>query len=203
MKAKPARLIFWSLSISSFASLALAQDTPPSAAPASATPSAAAALAASPETHLAQTVQLTVPKGAPLQIVLDQEVRVQKEGQPIHGKIAQPVYAFDRLVVPVGAEVSGTITKIEWVNPHAWLYVDVKSPDGKVVNWHFELGPPNALFRLGWRKDAIPVGTEVEITGFRAKSMEAVANGRSIILPDGKELFSGGSGPGSEGAGKQ
>jgi hypothetical protein len=99
-------------------------------------------------------------------------------------------------------KVRGTITKVEWVNPHAWLYVDVKSPDGKVVNWHFELGPPNALFRLGWKKDAIPVGTEVEITGFRAKSMEAVANGRSIILPDGKELFSGGSGPGSEGAGK-
>ena len=100
-------------------------------------------------------------------------------------------------------KVHGTITKIEWVNPHAWLYVDVKSADGKVVNWHFELGPPNALFRLGWKKDAIPVGTEVEITGFRAKSMEAVANGRSIILPDGRELLSGGSGPGSEGAAKQ
>jgi hypothetical protein len=100
-------------------------------------------------------------------------------------------------------KVRGTITKIEWVNPHAWLYVDVKSADGKVVNWHFELGPPNALFRLGWKKDAIPAGTEVEITGFRAKSMEAVANGRSIILPDGRELFSGGSGPNSEGAGKQ
>lgn len=100
-------------------------------------------------------------------------------------------------------KVHGIITKIEWVNPHAWLYVDVKSPDGKVVNWHFELGPPNALFRLGWKKDAIPVGTEVEITGFRAKSMEATANGRSIILPGGRELFSGGSGPGSEGAGKQ
>jgi Family of unknown function (DUF6152) len=100
-------------------------------------------------------------------------------------------------------KVRGIITKIEWVNPHAWLYVDVQSADGKVVNWHFELGPPNALFRLGWKKDAIPVGTEVEITGFRAKSMEAVANGRSIILPDGRELFSGGSGPNSEGAGKQ
>jgi hypothetical protein len=100
-------------------------------------------------------------------------------------------------------KVRGTITKIEWVNPHAWIYVDVKSSDGKVVNWHFELGPPNALFRLGWKKDAIPVGTEVEITGFRAKSMEATANGRSIILPDGRELFSGGSGPGSEGTSKR
>lgn len=99
-------------------------------------------------------------------------------------------------------KVKGTITKIEWVNPHAWLYVDVKGDDGKVTNWHFELGPPNALVRLGWRKDSIPVGSAVEITGFRAKSGEAVGNGRSIILPDGRELFSGGSGPG-EGNSKQ
>jgi hypothetical protein len=98
--------------------------------------------------------------------------------------------------------VKGTVTKVDWVNPHAWLYVDVKGADGKVVNWHFELGPPNALFRLGWKKDAIPTGTEVAITGFRAKAQEAVANGRSITLPDGRELFSGGSGPGSEGPGR-
>jgi hypothetical protein len=91
--------------------------------------------------------------------------------------------------------VKGAITKIEWVNPHAWLYVDVKDADGKVVNWRFELGPPNALFRLGWKKDSIPIGTEVTVTGFRAKAQEAVANGRSISLPDGHELFSGGSGP--------
>jgi len=93
-------------------------------------------------------------------------------------------------------KVHGTVTKVEFVNPHAWIYVDVKGPDGKVVNWHFELGPPNALFRLGWKKDAIPNGTEVDISGFRAKSGETVANGRSITLPDGRELFSGGSGPG-------
>ena len=100
-------------------------------------------------------------------------------------------------------KVRGTVTKVEWVNPHAWIYVDVKDADGKVVNWHFELGPPNALFRLGWKKDAVPAGTEVEISGFRAKNGEAVGNGRSIILPDGKELFSGGSAPGSEGGAKQ
>jgi hypothetical protein len=94
-------------------------------------------------------------------------------------------------------KVHGTVTKLEWVNPHAWLYVDVKDADGKVVNWHFELGPPNALFRLGWRKEAVTPGVEVDITGFRAKSGEAVANGRSITLPDGREMFSGGSGPGS------
>jgi hypothetical protein len=92
-------------------------------------------------------------------------------------------------------KVHGTVTKVEFVNPHAWIYVDVKGTDGKVVNWHFELGPPNALFRLGWKKDAVPNGTEVDISGFRAKSGEAVANGRSITLPDGRELFSGGSAP--------
>ena len=63
-------------------------------------------------------------------------------------------------------------------------------------------GAPNALIRLGWKKDAIPAGLEVEITGFRAKNGEAVGNGRSIILPDGRELFSGGSAPGSQGASK-
>jgi hypothetical protein len=99
-------------------------------------------------------------------------------------------------------KVKGSVTKLEWVNPHAWIYVDVKGDDGKVVNWHFELGPPNALFRLGWKKDAIPEGTQVEISGYRAKSGENVGNGRSITLPDGRELFSGGSGPG-EGASKQ
>lgn len=96
-------------------------------------------------------------------------------------------------------KVKGTVTKIDWVNPHAWLYVDVKDESGKVTNWHFELGPPNALFRLGWKKNSIAAGTEVTITGFRAKAQEAVANGRSIILADGREMFSGGSGPGSEG----
>ena len=99
-------------------------------------------------------------------------------------------------------KVRGAVTKVGWVNPHAWIYVDVKGADGQVVNWHFELGAPNALFRLGWKKDAIPAGTEVEISGFRAKNGENVGNGRSIILPDGRELFSGGSAPGSEG-GKQ
>jgi Family of unknown function (DUF6152) len=96
-------------------------------------------------------------------------------------------------------KVKGTITKVEWVNPHAWLYVDVKGDDGKVTNWRFELGAPNAMIRLGWRKESVPAGLEVSITGFRAKSGDNVGNGRSIILPDGRELFSGGSGPGSEG----
>jgi hypothetical protein len=92
-------------------------------------------------------------------------------------------------------KVNGTVTKIEFVNPHAWLYVDVKDPAGKISNWRFELGAPNALIRLGWRTDTVKAGTEVEITGFQAKAGGPVGNGRSIKLPDGRELFSGGSAP--------
>jgi Family of unknown function (DUF6152) len=95
-------------------------------------------------------------------------------------------------------KINGTVTKVEFTNPHAWIYVDVKEPDGNVVNWRFELGAPNALIRLGWRVDTIKAGTEVEIAGFRAKSGGPVANGRSIKLPDGRELFSGGSAPNSD-----
>src|SRR5690242_18310503 len=66
-------------------------------------------------------------------------------------------------------KVRGTTTKLDWTNPHAWLYVDVKDAEGKVVNWRFELGAPNALIRLGWKKDTIPSGLEVMVEGFRAK----------------------------------
>jgi hypothetical protein len=92
-------------------------------------------------------------------------------------------------------KVRGVTAKMDWSNPHAWLYVDVKEPDGKIVNWRFELGAPNALIRLGWRTDTVPVGVEVEVEGFRAKAGGPVANGRSIKLADGRELFSGGSAP--------
>jgi len=95
-------------------------------------------------------------------------------------------------------KVNGTITKIEFTNPHAWLYVDVKEPDGTVTNWRFELGAPNALIRLGWKTDTVKAGTGVEITGFRAKAGGPVANGRSIKLGDGRELFSGGSAPAAD-----
>jgi hypothetical protein len=92
-------------------------------------------------------------------------------------------------------KVNGTVTKMEFTNPHAWIYVDVKDPDGTTTNWRFELGAPNALIRLGWKTDTVKPGTEVEITGFRAKAGGPVANGRSIKLADGRELFSGGSAP--------
>jgi hypothetical protein len=92
-------------------------------------------------------------------------------------------------------KVHGAVTKMEWVNPHSWIYVDVKDPDGKVTNWHFELGSPNALFREGWKKDSVPVGLEVDILAYEAKSGGNVGNCRSVLLPNGKELFSGGSSP--------
>jgi hypothetical protein len=95
--------------------------------------------------------------------------------------------------------VHGTVTKVDWVNPHSWIYVDVKGADGNVTNWHFELGSPNALFRLGWKKDAVPQGIEVDISGYRAKTGEPIANAVSVMLPNGKELFTGGSAPTSNG----
>lgn len=91
--------------------------------------------------------------------------------------------------------VNGAVNKMDWVNPHSWIYVDVKGADGKVVTWRFEMGPPNALLRMGWRKDSIPPGTLVRIEGYRAKSGEPVANAKTVTLPDGRELFSGGSAP--------
>ena len=91
----------------------------------------------------------------------------------------------------------GTVTKVEWVNPHAWLHMDVKGEDGQVVNWSLELGAPNALFRRGWRTNSIAAGVEVVVTGFRGKSGQPVANGRTIKLPDGRELFAGSEGTGA------
>jgi len=93
--------------------------------------------------------------------------------------------------------LSGTVTAVEWVNPHSWLHMDVKGSDGQVVNWALELGAPNALFKRGWRKDSIPPGVEVLVTGFRAKNGQSIANGRTIKLPDGRELFAGSTGTGA------
>ena len=90
-------------------------------------------------------------------------------------------------------KVSGEITKVEWVNPHSWLFVDVKGPDGKVENWRFEMGAPNALLRAGWSKDAVKAGTSVTVTGFLARAGGTVGNAYQVRLSDGKELFAGSS----------
>ena len=96
--------------------------------------------------------------------------------------------------------LKGTVTKMEWVNPHAWLYVDVKDAESnKVVNWAIEMGAPNAMLRRGWNNKSIPVGAAVVVYGFQAKNGTAMANGRDITLPDGKKLFVGSSGTGAPG----
>ena len=91
--------------------------------------------------------------------------------------------------------VEGTVVKLDMVNPHSWLYVDATEPDGTVTHWRFEMGSPNSLFRLGWKRDTVPAGIGVVVTGFRAKAGGPVANGRSVTLVSGQELLSGGSTP--------
>jgi hypothetical protein len=89
--------------------------------------------------------------------------------------------------------VTGTVTKVEWTNPHARIYLDVTDADGKVVNWDFELGPPNGLMRQGWRRDSLHEGHVVTINGFLSKDQEHVANARSVHLPDGRQVLAGSS----------
>jgi len=88
-------------------------------------------------------------------------------------------------------KVSGVVTKLEWTNPHAWLYVDVKDDSGKVTNWAFEMGSPNTLIRQGWRKTALKEGDQVAIEGYAAKDGSKIANARSVTLPDGRKVFAG------------
>ena len=92
-------------------------------------------------------------------------------------------------------KITGTITKVEWQNPHIWFYVDVKNADGSVTNWMVEGGSPNALIRRGFTKDALPVGTEIIADGYQAKDGSPRANGRDITFPDGRKIFVGGSNP--------
>jgi uncharacterized protein DUF6152 len=91
----------------------------------------------------------------------------------------------------------GTITKMEWTNPHVWLHIDVKQPNGSVENWAFEAGTPNVLFRRGFRKDSLPPGTEVVVDGYQAKDGSKRANGRDLTFPDGRKMFLGSTGTGA------
>ena len=90
-------------------------------------------------------------------------------------------------------KMSGAITKLEWTNPHAWLHIAVKEPDGKVVTWRFEMGAPNALLRAGWSREDIKPGTEVTISGFLARAGGPVGNAFQVRLPDGRDLFAASS----------
>ena len=87
--------------------------------------------------------------------------------------------------------LEGTLTKMDWVNPHGWIYVDVKGPDGAVTNWAIEAGGPTQLLKRGLRKTDFPPGIEVTIKGFRARNGTPTANGQSVTLKDGRNFFLG------------
>jgi hypothetical protein len=87
--------------------------------------------------------------------------------------------------------LEGTVTKADWTNPHAWIYIDVKGADGKVVNWAIEMGPPSALLRRGWKKSSMEAGAVIKVEGFAAKNGKEFANATNITMPDGTKIFAG------------
>jgi hypothetical protein len=89
--------------------------------------------------------------------------------------------------------LTGTVTRLEWTNPHARIYIDVKDEKGEIVNWDFELGPPNGLMRRGWNRNSLRTGHVVTIEGFLSKTNPRGANARSVKLPDGRQVFAGSS----------
>jgi Family of unknown function (DUF6152) len=99
-------------------------------------------------------------------------------------------------------ELKGTVVRVEWINPHTWIHIDVKKADGAVERWMIEGGTPNTLLRRGLNRESLPVGTEVVVDGYRAKNGTNRANGRDVTFPDGKKLFMGSSGIGAPQDGK-
>jgi hypothetical protein len=93
--------------------------------------------------------------------------------------------------------LSGTITRLELINPHSWIHLDVTNEDGSVESWMIEAGPPGVLVRRGWTKDSVPSGTKVLVEGYQARYGSNRANGRDVTLPDGTRLFAGSTGPGA------
>jgi hypothetical protein len=88
-------------------------------------------------------------------------------------------------------KLQGTVTQMEWINPHSWIHIDVKNPDGTVTNWMIEGGSPNALLRRGFTKHSLEPGTQIVVEGYQAKDGANRANGRDLTFPDGKKLFIG------------
>jgi len=91
--------------------------------------------------------------------------------------------------------LKGKVTKMEWINPHAWIHIEVVGDDGKVTNWMVECGSPNIMLRRGFTKESLEFGTELEVKGYRAKNGSNRANGSSVTFRDGRRLFVGGSNP--------
>jgi uncharacterized protein DUF6152 len=93
----------------------------------------------------------------------------------------------------------GKVTRVEWINPHAWLHMDVVNAEGKVESWRIEAGSPNTLVRRGMTRDSIPTGTEIVVFGYRHRNGSNAANGRDVTLPDGSKLFLSSPGTGAPG----
>ncbi len=110
---------------------------------------------------------------------------------------AVPVWAHHAFAAEFDAskpiKFRGTVTKMEWINPHAWIHIDVKGDDGKITPWMIEAAAPNALLRRGWNKTSLVAGTEILVEGFQAKDGANRANGSIITFTDGKKLFVGSS----------
>ena len=108
---------------------------------------------------------------------------------------AVPVWAHHAFASEFDAKkpvkFQGTVTKMEWINPHAWMHVAVKKPDGTVENWMVEAGSPNSLFRRGINKNTVRVGMQVVVDGYQARDGSRRANGRDVTLPEGRKLFLG------------
>ena len=98
--------------------------------------------------------------------------------------------------------LKGPITKIEWINPHAWIHMESKAKDGKTEEWMVEGGTPNTLQRNGITRDSVSIGTVIVVSGYRAKDGRMRANGRDITFPDGRTMFMGSSGTGAPRDGK-
>ena len=115
--------------------------------------------------------------------------------------VTLPVWAHHAFAAEFDAtrplKLEGTVTKMEWINPHAWVHIDVKRGDGKVEKWMIEGGTPNTLFRRGFTKKSLLPGTEVVVDGYQAKDGSMKANGRDITLANGQKLFMGSSGTGA------
>ena len=116
---------------------------------------------------------------------------------------AAPVWAHHAFAAEFDGKapvkLQGTVTKMEWINPHAWIHIDVKEPDGKVTNWMVECGSPNTLLRRGVTKASVTAGMEVLVDGYQSKDGSNKANGRDVTFADGKKLFLGSSNTGAPG----
>ena len=117
------------------------------------------------------------------------------------GAAAVPAWAHHAFASEFDArkpvKFTATVTKMEWINPHAWMHVAVKKPDGTVENWMIEAGSPNSLFRRGINKDTVRVGMQVVVDGYQARDGSRRANGRDVTLPEGRKLILGSQGTGA------